>query len=137
MNIFVYGTLREKKVFDQVVQQEGAFEDCWFARAKLKGARAYYVQGEVYPALKEEEDFLLEGDLLQIGDLRVWQLLMNYEDPTNYEVRHLTCLLEKEELKCAVFWPMAHMNLSSEPWSFQLWRKNHDLDAYIRSFSTS
>ena len=137
MIIFVYGTLREAKVFDSVVESDGAYGKCFIGEGIVKDVRPYYVEGEVYPALKKEGGYCLSGDLLKVSSPQWWDKILHYEDPSNYEVRNISCLSLGEDWKCGVFWPKPNLILSDKPWCLENWRKIHDLDAYIRSFSTS
>lgn len=137
MNLFVYGTLRVSRIFDLVVGEKLAFEKAHLGPVTIQGLRAYYVEGQVYPALRKEENFVLEGDLLKIDSSLHFERLMEYEDPTNYEMRNFVCQRDSLSWDCGVFWPLEKIRLSDRPWSYEKWCKNQDLDAYIRSFSTS
>jgi ADP-ribose pyrophosphatase len=122
MNLFFYGTLRDRDVLQAVLGRHFEGE---MRKALLRGYRPVTARGQTYPVLAEDAADAAEGALagpLTEGDVA---RLVAYEGPDYDLVEKPVETADGTTVRAALFVPRAHVAHDPGRWSFEEWLSRH------------
>lgn len=120
---FFFGTLMDRDVLERVLDR--TVGDAEFTPAHLAGYHRVRTAREPYPTLVPRAGCVVDGMLLRPASWRDQRRIEHFEDE-EYACRWLTARLpDGGTVGAKVFFALAGMGASSEPWDLASWARTH------------
>jgi hypothetical protein len=122
VTLFVYGTLREKRLLSAVLGR--AVDDLSFAPASAPGFRVVPYPGRVYPALAEAGDQSAEGVSIQGLSAADFARLDAYE-AAEYSRQPVTLTVDGIAMAAEAYKPTIVIPADAPAWDYEAYRRRH------------
>ena len=129
MPFFFFGTLMDRDVLEIVLGRPVAKDE--LAPARLRGYRRVRTAARPYPMLKPDPDGVVEGILLMEPSSRDEARILHFEDEEYVEGRTTVHSASGRALEARVFFALAGMGETEEPWATDSWASRHK-GAFLR-----
>ena len=123
MPFFFFGTLMDRDVLEIVLGRTVAQGE--LAPALLRGYRRVCTAMQPYQMLKPDPDGLVEGMLLMEPSRRDVARIRHFEDEEYVERATMVHSASGRTLEARVFFALAGMGETEEPWSPDSWASRH------------
>jgi gamma-glutamylcyclotransferase (GGCT)/AIG2-like uncharacterized protein YtfP len=118
-NLFVYGTLLFPEILKKIVGREYNS-----VKAVLKDYRRFAVKDFDYPAIIEQKNGMVNGNLILNVDDVAMNVLSGFEG-NEYVKREVEVLADNKKIKAVVFvWCDSTIKLSENDWDENFFRQN-------------
>jgi hypothetical protein len=126
---FFFGTLMDRDVLEIVLGRRVGENE--LAPARLTGYRRVRTAMQPYPMLRPDRDGVVEGMLLTEPSARDEARILHFEDE-EYVARRTTVRSASDQaLQARVFYALAEMGATEEPWDPDNWASRHK-SAFLR-----